>query len=864
MSTFTPLTDKLRDIYTGELLILEQLFTASNDGFAYLRGHSELLDSVVQRVYDRAIPLEKRSPANFAFLALGDYGRRELFPQSEIDLLFLTATPVAVEESANVIQQFSQGLGAIPLKLNLRARSITEYGEFVPEEAESVLALLDCRFLAGDQVLFANLRNLLLPEIVAREAHVLVERLAEMTRARHRKFGNTVYHLEPNMKDGPGGYRDYVLACWLTLLAAVEKNHVWPESDAIFPSAARTTLGPAFNFMASVRCFLHISARRDENILTWDAQKQAALRKVGTSQSDAASPAEWMRLYFHHAHAVQRISDQLLEAMPSAQSMFYRQLETWRTGFSDEDFSVVDGLIFLKHSENVAHSDLLFRMIRLIGERGFKLSPELEREIEQALPSLRNHPPMGPKTWRFLQEILQSPHAIDAVRTMHSLHLLSVFVPEMQGIDALAIHDYSHRFTVDEHTIQAFENLHRLPQSKSKWDTRYAAILGELEQPELLQLAILLHVVGKAITVENHIPESLNLARGCLDRFELTAADRETVLFLIEHQLIMGAALRRDIFNPQAVAQFASTVGTPDRLKMLCLFTLVDTKAVSPEALSPWKAEDLWQLYIATANYLDRSADERVHADANDEVLLHLRTLALATGVKLQTFLEGLPWRYLRTHPVDEILRHYEMSNRLAQDPVQLALKRSRHWYELTLVTTDRPRLFTTMAGALAACGMNIGKAAAFSNQSGIVVDTFYFTDLHRTLEMNLPEWERFKKTVHAVLTGTQDLNRMLRERVGKHEGVAARSPAATQVQIDDNCSPYSTLVEIITADQTGLLHRISSVFAGQECNIDIALIDTEGQTAIDVFYLTSAGGKLPLARQESLRRALVEELAGK
>ena len=225
--------------------------------------------------------------------------------------------------------------------------------------------------------------------------------------------------------------------------------------------------------------------------------------------------------------------------------------------------------------------------------------------------------------------------------------------------------------------------------------------------------------------MEDHIPASLAIAKGCLERLELPAPDRETVLFLIEHHLDMGATLRRDIFDPRTVAQFADTVGTPDRLKMLCLFTYADIKAVSPEALTSWKAEDLWRLYIGTANYLDRSVDERVHADANDEVLNHLRSLAPAAGKNLQTFLEGLPRRYLRTHPVDEILRHVEMANRLGQDPVQLALKRSRHWYELTLVTTDRPFLFATVAGVLAACGMNIVKAGAFSNQGGTVVDTF-------------------------------------------------------------------------------------------------------------------------------------------
>jgi len=324
----------------------------------------------------------------------------------------------------------------------------------------------------------------------------------------------------------------------------------------------------------------------------------------------------------------------------------------------------------------------------------------------------------------------------------------------------------------------------------------------------------------------------------------------------------MAANLRRDIFDPRTVAQFAESVGTPDRLKMLCLFTYVDVKAVNSEALTPWKAEDLWHLYIGAANYLNRSVDERVSADENDEVLNHLRSLAAAAGKKLQTFLDGLPRRYLRTHPVDEILRHFEMVTRLGQDPVQLALKRTRHWYELTVVTKDRPRLFATVAGALAACGMNIGKAGAFSNSSGTVVDTFSFTDRFRTLEMNLPAWERFKSTVHDVLSGKRDLKRMLRERLEAEKDQPAKISGPPEIQFDNECSANSTLIEIVTQDRPGLLHRISSAFSDQECNIDIALIDTEGQTAIDVFYLTTAGGKLAPEHQERLRQSLMVALS--
>ena len=874
MTSVPTVRGELRDLYVAESAAIEQEFSLTGEGSTALARRTALVDSIVQRLWNEIIlgstAATPDQPRNFALVATGGFGRGWLFPHSDIDLLFLHAGN-SETEFKDPIRRFSQELWDLRLKLSPATRNLAECERLDPNNVEFAISLLDCRYLAGDRELFSRLREKAVPRMVARDCQSLIQNLGDITRARHHKFGNTVFHLEPNVKDGPGGLRDYNVANWLALISAMEKLKVWPDTQTLLPVSSRRAFDAALDFQMSVRCFLHFRHGRHDNTLAWEAQDEAAARKIGASDAEITNAADWMRVYFGHVRGVHRVCNQLLEEIPAAWSSLHRTFQSWRSRVPSDDFSVVDGLIFLQQPGGLRDPEMLLRLFHFMAEHGLKLSTTTEYKVEQALPALAATPPRGAELWLYLQETLVQPHAADALRAMNALRLLTLLLPELKGIEALVIRDFYHRYTVDEHSFLAIEHLHRLKESKSEWDRRYGELLGELEQPELLYLALLLHDSGKAVPSDNHVELSLELTESCAGRLDLDSADRDTVRYLVASHLEMSAAMRRDIFDPANVKSFAERVGVPERLKMLCLMTYADIKAVNPEAMTPWKADDLWLLYIACANYLSRSADERVHTQngggpepstAGVSNLAHLHSLAGVAGKKINVFLEGLPQRYLRIHGATDVLAHAEMAARLGQDGVQLSLKQIRHWYELTLITTDRPFLFASVSGALAAWGMNIVKANAFSNAAGMVVDTFYFTDRFRTLEMNLQEWERLKKSIAAVIKGEADLARMLRDRLKSEKADSAKVKIATQIEFDDTSSAHSTLVQVLTQDRPGLLYRMCTLVSKHECNIEIALIETEGQLAIDVFYLTSGKAKLSPIRQAALGQALREELA--
>jgi [protein-PII] uridylyltransferase len=501
-------------------------------------------------------------------------------------------------------------------------------------------------------------------------------------------------------------------------------------------------------------------------------------------------------------------------------------------------------------------------VFRQLAGSPLRLGIDAQRIMTEAAPALATA--AGQRSfWPDLRHILLSRYAGNSLRAMRDCGLLDALVPEFKLIDALAVRDFFHRYTVDEHSFLCIETLHALKESSAEWPQRFAEILSELERPELLFLSLFLHDMGKGTADENHVSASMNVAGHVFDRWQLEQPERDTVLFLIQNHLEMSAVMRRDIFDHQVIGTLAARIGTPEMLKMLTLLTFADISSVNPEAMTDWKAENLWNVYVATSNFLNRHADEdKLHGAMDRQTREKFASLPRKLVNDIQRFLEGLPHRYVAIYSTEQIVRHFELGSRLWQEPVQIALVPYRDLYEFTVVTKDKPFLFATLAGALAAWGMEIVKANAFSNSSGVVVDSFQFKDRFRTLDLNPSEHERLKKSVAEVVRGDRSLEQLIRARSGFKRSAPVRVQVKTKIMFDDESSANSTLLEVVAQDRPGLLYRLAETLAEAKCNIDIALIDTEGEMALDVFYLTSGGRKLTRELQEEVRSTLLEQLS--
>jgi [protein-PII] uridylyltransferase len=799
--------------------------------------YADRIDALLQQLFEAA----PRSSRSVAIFALGGYGRRHLCLHSDVDILVLFDGAIGRDEE-RFVRGFLNPLWDLRLVLGHQVRELADFAHLEADNPEFLLALLDARPVAGDASLFDRFRALFdRPET---RRHIL-EALLRLMEQRHAQFNDTLYQLEPDLKEAPGGLRDLMgLRTILRLTDPALLQH---------GPAEPSRLDDAEDFLFRIRSIVHLETKRNQNVLTHELQETAS-QMLGYAGSRPQQRVErLMSDYFRHARGVSRSLDWLRRTAPTPVG---ENLVRSRDGVR---------LVDLERAAREPESWLSLFQAAIDGETSVSddalawiQQHALEREPIDFFPS----PGARAGLMNFLKP---RPGLYARLSEMHDCGLLGRMFPEFQAISCRVVRDFYHKYTVDEHTLLTIRNLERLALAPTDSRARFSSLLSDLAAPELLVLALLFHDVGKWRDEDHHV-ESVRMAQRMLDRLQMPADSRETVEFLIQHHLQMSLiAFRRDTEDPEIVKKFADLVGLEERLKMLCLLTLVDVEAVSRETLTPWREELLWRLYVDTYNHLTlQYGDDLIARDqAGLSELLAGRPADLSEA-EIRRFLEGLPRRYLYLFSRDAIYAHVRLSRDITSDRVHATLEPKDGAWDLTVVTLDKPFLFSNICGVLSSFGMDILRGHALTNPNGLVLDIFQFTDQERFLAMNGEDGRvQLLRTLEETVSGRLDITARLRAR---ERGVLFRPSVPrfrTVIHVDNQSSRRYTILDIIANNAIGLLHRISRVMSRHGGDVDLVLISTEGEKAIDVFHITKGGAKLSDTAQRELTADLERTLEG-
>jgi [protein-PII] uridylyltransferase len=807
-----------------------------------------IIDAIAVDAYRATI--EPVLPQGAVMLAAGGYGRRELFPYATVDILVLLEGESPWVSLREPLAECVRLLWDAGLRLNHTVRTVSECLEFRPQNIDLDINLLDLRYLSGDQALQARFENKW-PAFLEKNGSKLAQHLAQHTYVRHAKFQNTVHHREPDVKDAPGGLRDWNLIGWLSRLA--------PEAaQAAYSGDA---LNQAGEFISAVRCFLHYQSQGDRNLLDAEAQERIlALPNTGPAASHGAAAtsnggwaasngtsaiSEWMREYFRHAWVIFNEARRALGALEKPESTLVGNFRDWRSRLSNSEFTVSRERIFLRSPAQLESDPaVVLRLLEFIGRHGVAPAAETERRLEAGRSAFAAYCAQPRPLWATLESILSLPRAAMAFRTLQRVGLLAALSPEWASMVDRVDTEPEHRYTVDEHTLITLERATELASNTDPTLQRFAQLRSEIENPAVLALALLFHSAGKGAGGGDPVQLSAELAGQAMERIRVPIEEQREVAFLIVHQMDLAEVMSgRDVDDPATARQLAERVGTIERLKLLTVMTYGDLAAVSSDAMTPWRLERLWRAYDVTRQELTRELETERIQEVPDSL------------PGRPAFLKGFPVRYLRAHSPAEIEAHMRLYEESRPTGVAVQLDRVEGAYLLTVIARDMPALFASFAGAISSFGLDILKAEAFSNTRGTILDTFVFTDPQRTLELNPSESERLLDLIRRVALGKTDGQRLLRSRA---QPDPKKRSAPPQVHFDSDACDTATLVEIIAEDRPGLLYNLATVFSSTACNIDVVLIDTKGHRAIDVFYVAHEGLKLSPDLQAALKEKLL------
>jgi [protein-PII] uridylyltransferase len=781
---------------------------------------SEKIDEIIRDLWG-----DRDCPDSFALMAIGGYGRATIHPQSDVDLLFFFKD--AIDEDA--IKAILHPLWDLQFKVGHQIRHVEDLKEFDDGQMESYTAFLDCRMLLGDPETALEFEREIMPRLIQKNRNRFLKLLADMKATRYRQFGDTMYQLEPDIKEAPGGLRDVHWSGWVRKgLEASNRHPIPPQS---------------LQFLHCLRNFLHFYSGRNANQLSFEFQEQIA-KQLGYEDSAHGEAAEnLMRDYYLKAGEIARPAGFWEDAIVGTPNSI---------GFTSEfadPFEMIEA--FAEAHQKKARLD------------SATLSA-IRRRLASSNGALSNNPRAG----RLVLDMMKDRKGIyNTLLAMHEVGLLGRIFPDFEEIRCRVIRDFFHKYTVDEHSLIAIRNIEQLPGTH-----RFSVLLNELENPELLLLSLLFHDIGKSHRHDegNHVHPSTEGVKEILEKLEMPQDHADKVVAVVRNHLEMSKIiLRRDFSDEDVIRQFADIVGNIENLRMLCLMTYADMKAVNNEVVTPWKEDLLWQLYVETYNHLTLGlADDQytqqpaLETDIADIAKLLPRNTSLQN---LRDFLDGFPRQYLKNTPKKQIADHFLLSRKLVDRPMVMHLGLNGSIYDLLVMTGDRPGLFSKITGVLSYFGMNIVRAQAFSNRHGTIFDLISFEDAAHYFEKNPSEVDHFGKLLTDVIDDNVQLNTLLERKFKSVMFRQRKGPSvSTAVHFDRDFSRRCTIMEIVAQDAFGLLYRMASVISAHGCNIEVALIATEGHRAIDVFYITRQGRKLSPELEKAIEQDMVATLTPK
>ena len=801
-----------------------------------MRQYSHRMDALIQQLFAEAGVVAQP----VAVFALGGYGRRELCLYSDIDILILFSKSIDAD-AERFLHAFLNPLWDLGLTVGHHVREVREGERLESDNPEFLLALTDSRPIVGDATL---LDAFFAYADTARTATRTLDALKTLIAERHARFNDTLYQLEPDVKESPGGLRDLFGAQTIALLTD-------PALLAQGGSGARA-LADAEEFLLRVRSVLHLDAKRPHDVLRHEAQERVA-ECLGYQGTSARQQVErFMGDYFRHARVIDRSLQWALRAAPAP--------------VGPNLVRATDGIRFVDSRQAADHPETWLALFQAAIDSSCSVSDETLAVIEQNA-GRHSHDaflPTAEHRLALLRFFQPRPGLYERLSEMHDARLLGQLLPEFKAIDCRVVRDFYHKYTVDEHTLLTVRNIERLLEASPERQ-RFQRLLSEVDRPELLVLSLLYHDVGKGRESDDHAAESDRMTAKMCDRLRLDDESRAIVRFLVgEHLKMSVVAFRRDTEDPEIVRQFAALVGTEERLKMLCLLTLADVEAVSRETLTPWKEELLWRLYVDTYNHLTVAyGDEVIDSTQASQAEVVAGRPEDLPGAEVEAFLQGLPRRYLQLFTHRAIYAHVRASRHLEPGSIRTWLERKDSEWELTVITHDQPFLFSNFSGVLSLYGMDILRGYAFTKPDGLIVDSFRFSDLERFLELNQGGEAQIIKKLEEVVVGAVDVAARLK---GREEGALTRRlPGfAPVIHTDNDSSPRYTIVEIVAENALGLLYRVSRAMSESGCDVDLVLISTEGRRAIDVFHLTRDGNKLSATQVTDVTASLQRVLEGR